>query len=397
MKINNKNYTSIWYDETQQKVFYIDQTKLPWEFVIKEMKTVDDAVRAIVEMEVRGAPLIGVAAGFGFWVGCMSYAESYARSDAGVTPGRGTVPVSVKMGIYTKLLDTRPTAVNLKWALDSMMTQDAGPSLLKKALEIWESEIGRSRRIGEFGVELIKDRYDKTGQAVNILTHCNAGWLATVDYGTATAPIYLAHDAGIPVHVWVDETRPRNQGARLTAWELSQHGVPCTVIADNTGGHLMQNGQVDMVIVGTDRVAANGDVANKIGTYLKALAAHDNDIPFYVAMPWSSFDEETMSGKDIPIEERHGEEVSVVEGMELRQQAPAQGRSRQDGISAPLRGNKELRKSIGEVRCRIIPEGIPVANYSFDVTPAKYITAYITETGIKTHKSPFPNPNSPIK
>ncbi len=315
-------------------------------------------------MEVRGAPLIGVTAAFGYYLGVREIKnKAYgSKSKFKVKEKDG----KAKDEVYNLLLNTRPTAINLKWALDQMQSQfsiESPPNtpkytseqsereltktktLLKKALLIRQEEIARSKAIASHGLNLIKEVHAKTKKPVNILTHCNAGWLACVDYGTATAPIYMAHDEGIPVHVWVDETRPRNQGARLTAYELSEHGVPCTVIPDNTGGHLMQNGLVDMVIVGTDRVAANGDVANKIGTYLKALAAKDNGVPFYVAMPTSTFDKNTKTGSDIPIEERSGDEVRIMDGKQ------------------------------------IIPNSYPVANYAFDITPANLVTAYITENG----------------
>ncbi len=376
MNIQGKHYTSLWYDEKEGIVKYIDQTKLPWELVVKELHTLEDVERAIVKMEVRGAPLIGVTAAFGIFVG--------------VQEGR------VIQDVYDKLRRTRPTAVNLRWALDQMMhafhqTDDedvsgpfhchsraggnplaqvkSSPALLAKAIQIRQSEIDRSLAIGQNGLQIIKNTFEKTRKPVNILTHCNAGFLATIDYGTATAPIYLAHDQGIPVHVWVDETRPRNQGAKITAFELHEHGVPCTLIPDNTGGHLMQNGLVDLVIVGTDRVAANGDVANKIGTYLKALAAHDNNVPFYVAMPFSSYDADTATGSDIEIEERVVEEVLVMEGIDASIMEIKKG---------PHFHGDDLRKIY------LTKEGIQAANYGFDITPAKFVTAYITEKGLYT-------------
>ncbi|MBT7713351.1 MAG: S-methyl-5-thioribose-1-phosphate isomerase [Deltaproteobacteria bacterium] len=369
MLIANKPRTSLWYDEKADVIRYLDQTLLPWELKIREMRTVDDAVRAIRDMEVRGAPLIGVAAAFGYYLGLRAYGLRFKEKEK-----------EKEKEIVNKLISTRPTAVNLKWALGQMRQAsvsfakeqlESGSNgdereyhslLLQKALDIRQSEIDRCFRIGQHGLRLIEELAGrKKDKPVNILTHCNAGWLATIDYGTATAPIYLAHDAGIPVHVWVDETRPRNQGAKLTAYELSQHGVPCTLIPDNTGGHLMQNGMVDMVIVGTDRVAANGDVANKIGTYLKALAARDNDVPFYVAMPMSSFDPDTPSGKDIPIEERDPDEVLVMEGKELNP----------DDLQRP---------QIDKIR--ISAEGIAAANYGFDITPAHLVSGYISENGV---------------
>ncbi|TSA33212.1 MAG: S-methyl-5-thioribose-1-phosphate isomerase [Porphyromonadaceae bacterium] len=351
MEINNTHYTSLWYEASTDRVLYIDQTKLPWELVIREMKTFEDGIRAIVDMEVRGAPLIGVAAAFAMYVG----------NSPGITPGE----------MADRLIATRPTAVNLANAVEQMLlitdngqpiTDNSslvtghlslpprkwGSLFLDKALEIRQREIDCCHMIGEHGLPVIqKIANRKGGEPINILTHCNAGWLATVDYGTALAPVYLAHDSGIPVHVWVDETRPRNQGARLTVYELSQHGVPNTLIVDNAGGHLMQQGKVDLVIVGADRITANGDVVNKIGTYLKALAAFDNLVPFYVAAPTSSFDPDTATGKDVLIEERGEDEVLFINGY----------------------------------KNRIAPEGTRVINPAFDVTPARLITGYLTEDG----------------
>ena len=398
MLIANKPRTSLWYDEKADAIRYLDQTFLPWELKIREMRTVDDAVRAIRDMEVRGAPLIGVAAAFGLYLGMRDAhirdaqirdaprdAFRDAPRDAQIRDAPRDAfrdaPRDAQLdALVGTLISTRPTAVNLQWALGQMLQakgisgnkrrepwsnrdwQEHSSLLLQTALDIRQGEIDRCFRIGQHGLRLIEELAGrKKDKPVNILTHCNAGWLATIDYGTATAPIYLAHDAGIPVHVWVDETRPRNQGAKLTAYELSQHGVPCTLIPDNTGGHLMQNGMVDMVIVGTDRVAANGDVANKIGTYLKALAARDNDVPFYVAMPMSSFDPATPSGKDIPIEERDPDEVLVMEGKELNP----------DDLQRP---------QIDKIR--ISAEGIAAANYGFDITPAHLVSGYISENGV---------------
>jgi methylthioribose-1-phosphate isomerase len=329
-------HNAIWYDEVHAKILYIDQTFLPWEVKIRELATLDDAIRAIKNMEVRGAPLIGVTAAFGLY---LANKKGLSIEDAAKS-----------------LKSTRPTAINLSWAVDKML-QNKGN--LDTAMHIRNEEIERCRLIGEYGLPLLeKISEKKKGESVNILTHCNAGWLACVEWGTATAPIYLAHQKDIKVHVWVDETRPRNQGARLTAWELEQAGVPFTVIPDNTGGHLMKNGMVDLVLVGTDRTAKNGDVANKIGTYLKALAARDNEIPFYVAMPYSSYDRETPTGKEIPIEERDGDEIRIIDGCRM-----------------------------SDVGCQIIPEGTPVANYGFDITPAELISGYITEKGIKKRLS----------
>jgi methylthioribose-1-phosphate isomerase len=339
-----KNKSSLWLENG--RVYYIDQTLLPWEVKIRELSSMEDAIRAITRMEVRGAPLIGVAAAFGF---CLA-----AKEDAAIEE------------IAEKLKSTRPTAINLAWAVDQMMEAANRPGindngLFSKATEIRQSEIDRCHGIGIQGLHLIEEMsLKKRGETLNILTHCNAGWLASVEWGTALAPIYMAHDKGIKIHVWVDETRPRNQGAKLTAWELQQWGVPCTVIPDSTGGHLMQNGMVDMVIVGTDRTAANGDVANKIGTYLKALAASDNNIPFYVAMPWSTYDPETPTGKDITIEERDEDEIRIMDGYQI----------------------SDVGCQMSDVRCRIIPDGTPVVNYGFDITPAELISGYITEKGI---------------
>ncbi|MFH0761080.1 MAG: S-methyl-5-thioribose-1-phosphate isomerase [Bacteroidota bacterium] len=355
MKINGTPFTSLWYDPGTDRVLYIDQTRLPWELVIREMKTFEDSIRAIRNMEVRGAPLIGVAAAFALYIGMKEHPEKYEQ-------------------LCQRLLATRPTAANLKNAISWMSDEGNHPSpaergegkgvrcVLARALAFREAEIDRCRTIGEHGLPLIKKISEqKNGEAVNILTHCNAGWLATVDYGTALAPIYLAHDQGIKVHVWVDETRPRNQGSRLTAYELSQHGVPCTVIVDNAGGHLMQQGQVDLCIVGADRITRNGDFANKIGTYLKALAAFDNHIPFYVAAPASTFDPDMETGEEIPIEERSGEEIRAYGHTGIR----AYGEMTNPGLQS------------GDV-----PYGVPVRNPAFDVTPARLVTGYITEAGI---------------
>jgi len=350
MKIGSKQFTSLWYDSTTDQVFYIDQTRLPWELVIREMKTFEDGIRAIKDMEVRGAPLIGVAATFALYIGMKENGDFNH--------------------LASRLLATRPTAVNLKKAIEDLRVSIIESSvthhsslvthhsslvtrhLLDAAIAFRSAEIDRCRSIGEHGLPLIqKISEQKKGETVNILTHCNAGWLATVDYGTALAPIYLAHDQGIGVHVWVDETRPRNQGSRLTAYELSQHGVPCTVIVDNAGGYLMRQGLVDLCLVGADRITRNGDVANKIGTYLKALAAFDNQIPFYVAAPTSTFDPDMETGREIPIEERSGEEVRS--------------------------GEEWLRYG----------EEVQVRNPAFDITPGRLITGYITEDGLKTDLS----------
>lgn len=350
MKIGKKHYTTIWLKENDpDTVCIIDQRKLPFTFEVAELKTHHDVTVAISDMWVRGAPLIGVAAAYGMYLAALHAPEDDLKP-------------SIRNASQT-LLMSRPTAINLKFAveycLDKICRQKTRSAVIKQALRCAEflkkQEIDNCRQIGEFGLEIIKELYEKNGgRPVNILTHCNAGWLACVDYGTATAPMYLAHDAGIPVHIWVDETRPRNQGARLTAWELQQHGVPFTLIADNTGGHLMQHGMVDMVIVGTDRTTRTGDVANKIGTYLKALAAWDNQVPFYVAAPSSSIDFTLTDGvSQIPIEERNSEEVIYMEGVADR----------------------------GTETFRITVENCKAANFGFDVTPAKYITGIITEKG----------------
>jgi len=347
MKVDGRHFRSIWLDEDGWSVGAIDQRKLPHEFVVARLTTCAEAADAIRSMLVRGAPLIGATAAYG-----MALAMRDDRSEAGIERA------------YQTLIATRPTAINLKWALDEMraVLQRLPPSArtdaaYARADDIAEQDVGINQGIAGHGLPLIEAiAARKSGEPVNVLTHCNAGWLATVDWGTATAPIYLAHDRGIPVHVWVDETRPRNQGASLTAWELGHHGVPHTVISDNTGGHLMQHGKVDLVIVGTDRVAANGDVCNKIGTYLKALAAHDNGVPFYVALPSPTIDFNVADGVgQIPIEQRGAEEVTHMTG----------------------------RTADGRIETvRIIPAGSPVANYAFDVTPARLVTGLITERGV---------------
>lgn len=350
MKINGKHYHTIWVKEGDPKTIQIiDQRYLPFEFRIQDLKTIEDTYTAIQEMWVRGAPLIGVTAACGMYLGLLNISED---SEEKIEQ------------IANYLASSRPTAVNLRFALDLIQDQiKKGNSLQEKiqiafdtANQLKADEIENCRLIGEHGLPLIeKISAAKKGKTVNILTHCNAGWLACVDYGTATAPMYLAHEKGIKIHVWVDETRPRNQGARLTAYELEQHGVPHTVIADNTGGLLMQKGMVDLVIVGSDRTSANGDVANKIGTYLKALAAHDNHIPFYVALPLSTIDFTMDNGiKNIPIEQRSEDEVKYIEGWH----------------------NDEI------TRVRLTPENSPALNYGFDVTPARYVTALITEKGV---------------
>jgi len=331
----------------------IDQRRLPHEFVIEDVGSVAQMAAAIKEMHVRGAGLIGAAAGYGM---CL------ATLEASRAPSAGEFEASLAQAAEI-LKATRPTAVNLAWAVDRQMrailaetTPEARIARARQtAQEIADEDAEYCRRIGEHGVKLIRRLHRKKGSTIHILTHCNAGWLAFVDFGSATAPIYAAHDAGIPVHVWVDETRPRNQGSKLTAWELGQHGVPHSVIADNAGGHLMQHGMVDLVIVGTDRTTFTGDVANKVGTYLKALAAKDNRVPFYVALPSSSFDWEMRDGlKEIPIEERGSEEVKYADGL--------------------LEGRR--------AEVLITPENSPAANYAFDVTPRRLVTGLITERGI---------------
>ena len=348
MKINGKPYRTIWVGEDRRTVHIIDQTRLPHELVFSELRTLDQVADAIAKMRVRGAPLIGAAAAYGVALAMQVTASDEALDEA-----------------CDMLAKTRPTAVNLRWALGQM--QDAlrnqpresrVEAAYARASEICDEDVTTNAAIGEHGLPLIREiAENKSGrEPVNVLTHCNAGWLATVDWGTATAPIYKAHDAGLAVHVWVDETRPRNQGASLTAYELGHHGVPHTVIADSTGGHLMQHGQVDLCIVGSDRTTGSGDVGNKIGTYLKALAAKDNNVPFYVALPSSTIDWTLDDGvAEIPIEQRGADEVAQMSGRAA------------DG-------------SIQSVR--IVPDGSPVANYAFDVTPARLVTGLVTERGV---------------
>lgn len=352
MNVQGKPTRTIWlHPQNPAVVQVIDQRALPHAWVIGDLSTVEQAAAAIRDMHVRGAGLIGVTAGFGMYLA----AREAMAADRGV---------DFLHEAGERLKATRPTAVNLAWAVDRLaaaMASATNPAerlaaALQTAQAIADEDAGACRSIGEHGVKLVEEiSRTKAGAPVQILTHCNAGWLAFVDYGSATAPIYAAHDRGIPVHVWVDETRPRSQGAKLTAWELGQHGVPHTIIADNTGGHLMQHGMVDLVIVGTDRTTRTGDVANKIGTYLKALAARDNGVPFYVALPSSSFDWTMRDGlKEIPIEERGSEEVKYADGM-------ANG---------------------SHVEVLVAPASSHAANYGFDVTPARLVTALITERGI---------------
>ena len=347
MNVNGHHYRTIWLNDDGWSVGIIDQTRFPHLFETVTLATAGEAATAIRDMLVRGAPLIGVTAAYG-----VALAMHEDASDAALDSA------------YELLVKTRPTAINLKWALDEMMRSlkplppaARAEAAYRRAAEIADEDVAINQAIGRNGFGIIKAiAAAKPGKTVNILTHCNAGWLATVDWGTATAPIYTAHDAGIPVHVWVDETRPRNQGASLTAWELLHHGVPHTVIPDNTGGHLMQHGLVDLAIVGTDRTTAQGDVCNKIGTYLKALAAHDNGVPFYVALPSPTIDFNVVDGvKEIPIEQRGGQEVSHMTG----------------------------RTGDGRIETvEIVPRGSQVANYAFDVTPARYVTGLITERGV---------------
>jgi methylthioribose-1-phosphate isomerase len=348
MKVDGRHFRSIWVEPDGWTVAAIDQRRLPHEFVVAQMTTCEQAADAIRSMLVRGAPLIGVTAAYGVALAMRADASDAALERA-----------------YAALVEARPTAINLKWACDEMrrallaLSPPArATAAYVRAAEIAEEDVAINKTIGQHGVTLIESiaARKKPAEAVNILTHCNAGWLATVDWGTATAPIYLAHDRGLKVHVWVDETRPRNQGASLTAWELSHHGVAHTVIADNTGGHLMQHAMVDLVLTGTDRVTANGDVCNKIGTYLKALAAQDNGVPFYVALPSPTIDFSISDGvRQIPIEQRGADEVATMTG----------------------------RTSAGRIETvRIIPDGSPVANYAFDVTPARLVSGLITERGV---------------
>jgi methylthioribose-1-phosphate isomerase len=348
MKVDGKPMRTIWLEPDGWSVGVIDQTALPHRLVTARLTTLADAAHAIRAMVIRGAPLIGATAAYGMSLALREDASDDALEHA-----------------YTTLLATRPTAINLKWALDEVMAvvrnrprAERTAAAYKRAAEICEEDIAINTGIARSGLPLIEAiaARKKPGERVNVLTHCNAGWLAAVDLGTATAPIYVAHDSGVPIHVFADETRPRNQGASLTAWELGQHGVAHTLIADNTGGHLMQHGLVDLVIVGTDRVTANGDVCNKIGTYLKALAARDNDVPFYVALPSPTIDFTVADGMaEIPIEERGAEEVATMTG----------------------------RTGDGRIETvRIAPPGTPVANYGFDVTPARLVTGLITERGV---------------
>lgn len=350
MKVGEQCYRTIWLAADGRGVEIIDQTRLPHEFVTVTLSNLEDAVYAIREMQVRGAPLIGAAAAYGFCLGLQS--------------GVDTIDLQ---RISRVLKDCRPTAVNLRWAVDRMLklleslpVEQRVEAAYREAACICEEDVSANESLGRYGMELIRATWEKKDKRspVNILTHCNAGWLATVDWGTALAPVFKAHEAGIPVHVWVDETRPRNQGASLTAWELSSHAIAHHLICDNSGGHLMQHGQVDLCIVGTDRTTSRGDVCNKIGTYLKALAAKDNNVPFYVALPGATIDWTLDDGvKEIPIEERSTDEVIWIQGITAT-------------------GTIE--------RVCIVAGDTPAANPAFDVTPARLVTGLITERGICT-------------
>ena len=355
MHINNTPYRSIWLKKDDTRIVQIiDQRYLPHRLVIADLKTSSDGVFAIKEMQIRGAPLIGATAAYSLYLGTLEIEAGIGWEDRS----------QLLKKISLDLLNARPTAVNLQWAVERQLAVILPEKTLERqrqvALEtaraICEEDVQTNQQIGQHGLALIADiSRKKGGRPVNILTHCNAGWLATVDWGTATSPIYQAHDRGIAVHVWVDETRPRNQGARITAFELGQHGVPHTVVVDNAGGHLMQRAMVDLCLVGTDRTTYTGDVANKIGTYLKALAAADNGVPFYVALPATTIDWTMRDGlSEIPIEERSSEEVAYIQGLE------------KGGLKKVL----------------LCPPDSPTANYAFDVTPARLITGLITERGI---------------
>ena len=350
MNVDGQNIRTIWLDENENVVKIIDQRKLPHEFIIVDLKTVDDAITAIKDMYVRGAPLIGVTGAYAVYLATFNAPDAQIDND-------------YLMREAHRIKAARPTAVNLSWGVDEVLSailKSASPKKKIKAARdtaaaITEQEVDNCKKIGEHGLSLIEQiSQHKEGKTVNVLTHCNAGWLACIEHGTATAPIYAAFDHGLDIHVWVDETRPLNQGTRLTAWELGKHGVKHTIITDNAGGHLMQHGMVDLVIVGTDRTTVTGDVANKIGTYLKALAARDNNVPFYVALPSSTFDWDLRDGlKDIPIEQRDPDEIKYVPGIDRH----------------------------GATSVLICPESSPAANFAFDVTPARLVTGFITERG----------------
>ena len=343
MKIEGKDYKTIWFEENCVKI--IDQTKLPHKFIVKDLKTAKDAINSIKNMEVRGAPLIGATAAYGLVLSILEKNDlSFLKKSS------------------EDLIRSRPTAINLKWAVNRMMSKLSGVHkdklleiAVKEGKEICDEDIKFCKNIGLNGLKIIEKIYKKKNKTVNILTHCNAGWLATINWGTATSPIYHAHRKGIPIHVWVDETRPRNQGANLTSYELNEEKINNTIIADNTGGILMNRGEVDICIVGTDRTLANGDVCNKVGTYLKALAAKDNNIPFYVALPSSTIDWETKSSKEIIIEERDPDELSKIDGVDEN-------------------GNV--------IKVQIYPKKSKAMNIAFDITPAKYVTGLITEKGV---------------
>jgi len=351
MKVDGKDIRTIWLDENENVVKIIDQRKLPHEFIIVDLKTVNDAITAITDMCVRGAPLIGATGAYAVYLAVLNAPDADANNDYLIQEA-------------DRIKAARPTAVNLSWGVDEVLSvvvrqanlEEKTKAARETAGAITEQEVENCRQIGQHGLPLIEAiSQQKDGKTVNVLTHCNAGWLACIEHGTATAPIYAAFDHGLDVHVWVDETRPLNQGTRLTAWELGKHGVKHTIITDNAGGHIMQHGMVDLVIVGTDRTTVTGDVANKIGTYLKALAARDNNVPFYVALPSSTFDWNIKDGiRDIPIEERDPDEIKYVHGVD------------KGGATSVL----------------ICPPFSPAANFAFDVTPARYVTAFITERGI---------------
>ena len=347
MRVKGKNYKSIWLDRKKEAVIAIDQRLLPHQFKLLFLKNIKDIKKAIKEMVVRGAPLIGVTAAYGIYLSMKK------------DPSDKNLNYSINF-----LKNARPTAVNLSWALEFMKKKlldveisNRSNESMKIAEEISDNDIKCCKKIAENGLKIIRKlKKKKKNKTINILTHCNAGWLATVDWGTALSPIFLAHRKKIKIHVWVDETRPRNQGSSLTAWELLQEKIPHTIITDNAGGHIMQHGMVDMCITGSDRTTANGDVCNKIGTYLKALSAHDNKIPFYVALPSSTIDLKSKNYlKDVPIEERNPNELTHINGLDSK-------------------GKK--------IQIRITPKGSKISNYSFDVTPAKYVTRLITEKGI---------------
>ena len=345
MKIEGKEYKTIWFDEKKQVVKIIDQTKLPHQFIIKELKNVNEVKNAIKFMNVRGAPLIGVTAAYGIVLAIIENNDlNFIKQSS------------------EDLIKTRPTAINLKWAIDRMINKlseinstEILSVALKEAKDICDEDQKFCKNIGLNGLKIIKEIYDKKKDTVNILTHCNAGWLATINWGTATSPVYHAHKEGIPVHIWVDETRPRNQGANLTSYELNEEQVSNTIITDNAGGVLMQQGKVDLCIVGSDRTASNGDVCNKVGTYLKALAAYDNNVPFYAALSSPTIDWDIKDSKNFPLEVRDSRELSHIEGLDE---------------------NDNLKKIL------IYPKKSKAMNLAFDVTPAKYITGLITEKGI---------------